>query len=187
MVSIVSLWLPILLTAVIVFLISAVLHMVLRYHWGDFKEIPGESTVLQTIRTANVPPGDYAFPRPKDPKEMKTPEFQERYRQGPVGFLTVVPSGGTAMGKSLVQWFLYTLVVGVFVAYVTGRTVPPGAEYMSVFRVAGTVAFIAFAGSQPMISIWEKRSWSTTWKHVFDGFVYGLLTAGAFAGFWPGG
>jgi hypothetical protein len=102
-----------------------------------------------------------------------------------VGFLTVVPSGRPALGKSLLQWFAYTLMVGVFVAYLTGRTVAPASEYFTVFRVAGTSAFLAYAGALPDTSIWGKRRWSTTLKHMFDALIYALLTAGAFAGFWP--
>ncbi len=37
MVSIVSLWLPILLSAIVVFILSSVLHMVFTYHNSDFK------------------------------------------------------------------------------------------------------------------------------------------------------
>jgi nucleoside recognition membrane protein YjiH len=117
--------------------------------------------------------------------DMKSPEFQERFRQGPVGFLSVSPGGEISMAKSMIQWFVFSVLVSAAVAYLTGRTVGPGAEYFAVFRVAGTVAFLTYAGAQPMASIWEKRSWSTTWKHMLDGFLYGLVTAGCFAGFWP--
>jgi hypothetical protein len=118
-------------------------------------------------------------------KEMRSPEMMKKYAQGPVGFLTVAPSGPPAMGVPLVQWFVYSLVLGVFVAYVAGRTVDPGAEYLQVFRVSGAVAFIGHAGGHPVASIWGKRRWSTTGRHIVDSLLYALLTAGAFGGFWP--
>ena len=94
-------------------------------------------------------------------------------------------SGSPGMGASLIQWFVYCVVMGFLVAYVTGVTTGPGAEYLRVFRVSGAVAFIAYAGALPVASIWGKRKWSTTLKHVVDSFIYAMLAAGSFAGFWP--
>ena len=185
MVSLASLWLPILLSAVLVFVVSALVHMVLPIHRKDFAQLPGEANVLEAMRKENVASGDYVFPCPQSMKEMKSPEMMKKYEQGPVGFLTIIPSGPPAMGASLVQWFVYSLVVGVFIAYLASRTLIAGTEYLQVFRVAGTAAFLAYAGTQPVQSIWGKRKWSTTAKHVMDGFLYALVTAGAFAGFWP--
>ena len=42
MVPVMSLWMPIILSAVIVFLTSFVIHMVLTYHRGDYKALPDE-------------------------------------------------------------------------------------------------------------------------------------------------
>lgn len=187
MVPTLSLWLPVLLSAVIVFAASAIIHMVLRYHRNDFVRLPGEANVMEAMRKEEVKPGDYFFPHLDSPKEMSSPEAIQKFEQGPVGVLTVMQSGPPAMGKSLIQWFVYCLAIGVLVAYLTGRTVGPGAEYLRVFRVASVVAFIAYAGAHPFQSIWNKRRWSTTLRHVADGLVYGLLTGGAFAGFWPEG
>jgi len=185
MVSILSLWLPIVLSAVLVFLASSVIHMAVRYHNSDFGKMPNEATALAGIRDAKVTPGEYAFPCPADMKDMGTPEMGEKYKQGPVGFVTVVPNGTPGMGASLVQWFIYSLVLAVVTAYVTSRTVEAGAEYLSIFRVAGVVSFLAYGGAQAQSSIWMKRKWSTTFKYLVDSFIYGMLTAGAFAGFWP--
>jgi hypothetical protein len=185
MVGIVSLWLPIVLSAVLVFLFSSVVHMVLKYHQNDYSKVPGEDGVLEGMRSQKIPPGDYFFPFAKDPKEMKSPEIAKKFDSGPVGFMTILPNGPVAMGTSLIQWFIYALVIGAIVAYVTGRTVAPGAEYFSIFRVSGAVAFIAYAGAHPSASIWGKRKWSTTAKHLLDGLFYSLLVGGAFAGFWP--
>jgi hypothetical protein len=137
------------------------------------------------MRKEGVRPGDYFFPRPENPKEMNSPEMLKKYEQGPVGFLTVMPSRAPAMGASLVQWFIYSVVIGILVAYVTGRSLGTDVEYAQVYRVAGTVAFIGYAGAVPVNSIWGKRKWSTTIKHIFDALIYSLLTGSVFAGFWP--
>ena len=185
MVPITALWLPMLLSAVIVFVASSIIHMVLPMHKSDYRKLPEEDRVLEAMRAAGVTPGRmYHFPYTTH-KEMKSPEAVERFKHGPVGLLTVIPSGPPAMGKYLGQWFLYCVVICIFVAYLTGRTRSPGTPYLEVFRVAGTTAFLGYAGAQIQDSIWKGQSWSVTSKHVFDGLIYGLLTAGTFGWLWP--
>jgi hypothetical protein len=119
---------------------------------------------------------------------MKSEEFQEKWKKGPVWFITVLPAGAPlGMGSQLAQWFGYSLIVGVFAAYVTGRALGPGAEYLSVFRFAGCTAFLGYSLAHMQRSIWYRQAWSTTLKNMFDGLVYGLLTAGSFAWLWPDG
>jgi hypothetical protein len=108
-----------------------------------------------------------------------------KYTQGPVGLVTVMQNGPPAMGKSLAQWFAFSLVVSVFVGYVTGLAAGPGADYMLVFRLAGTVAILGYGATWATDSIWKGMAWSTTMKHLFDGVIYGLFTAGVFGWLWP--
>jgi hypothetical protein len=185
MVSTISLWLPILLSAVIVFIVSSIIHMVLPYHRKDFGKVPSEDEVMDALRKFDIPPGEYVIPRAGSPKEMGTPEFIEKTKKGPVAFMTVMPSGPPSMGASLVQWFVYCILVGVVAAYITGRALEPGAHYLGVFRFAGCTAFVGYALALLQNSIWYKRAWSTTLKSVFDGLVYALLTAGTFGWLWP--
>lgn len=184
MVGISALLLPILLSAVIVFVASSLLHMVLTYHRSDYGKLPNEDAVGAAIRSGNPAPGQYLIPH-MSMTEMRSPEGIAKFKQGPVAMIFLRQSGAPGMGKNLIQWFVYSLVVGVFVAYVTGRTVAPGADYLRVFRVAGTAAFLAYAGGQPIDSIWRGQTWSATVKGVFDGLVYALLTAGTFGWLWP--
>jgi hypothetical protein len=160
MVTIGSLWLSILLSAVLVFAVSSIVHMVLRYHWTDYAKVSGEANVMETMRKEGVTPGNYHFPHCHGLKDLGSPEMIEKFEQGPVGLLTVMPSGPPKMGKQLTLWFLYSVVVSVVVAYLTGRTVAAGAEYLQVFRVAGTVAFVAYAVGEPISSIWKGQKWS---------------------------
>ncbi|GBD32690.1 hypothetical protein HRbin33_01664 [bacterium HR33] len=185
MVSLVSLWLPILIAAVIVFVVSSLIHTVLTYHNNDFKKLPNEDQALAALRALSLPPGDYALPKPASSAELKSPEFQEKMRQGPVLFMTVFPSGPIAMGKRLLQWFAYCVVVGIFAGYVAGRTLPMGEEYLQVFRVTGTVAFLGYGLALVQNSIWFGRNWAATSKSLLDALIYGLLTAGAFGWLWP--
>ena len=184
MVPLTSLWLPILLSAVVVFVLSSLLHMVLTYHRSDYKKLPNEEKLLDAIRNENPVRGAYFFPYCSH-KEMGSPETVEKFKKGPVGLMTVLPSGPPSMGKSLTQWFLFCVVMGIFVAYLTGRVLQAGAAYLAVFRVAGTVAFVGYSASQVTDSIWRGQAWSATIKHMFDGLLYSLFTAGVFGWLWP--
>jgi hypothetical protein len=184
MVAISALWLPILLSAVIVFVASSLLHMVLTYHRSDYHKLPNEDAVGAAIRAGNAAPGQYLIPH-MSMTEMRSPEGIEKFKKGPVGMLFLRQSGAPAMGKNLVQWFVYSVVIGVFVAYVASRTLGAGAPYLKVFRVAGTVAFLAYAAGAPIDSIWRGQTWGATVRAIFDGLVYALLTAGTFGWLWP--
>lgn len=187
MVPITDLWLPILLSAVIVFVASSIIHMVLPYHRSDYRKLPEEERLLDVLRGAGVTPGPmYHFPHCTH-KEMKSPEAVEKFKRGPVGLLTVIPSGPPAMGRYLTQWFFFCVLISLFVAYLTGRTLSTGTSYLAVFRVAGTAAFLGYAASQIQDSIWKGQTWRVTLKHVLDGLLYALLTAGTFGWLWPRG
>ncbi len=185
MVPLTSLLIPILLSAVIVFVASSIIHMLLPYHRGDFGKVPSEDEVMDALRPFDIPPGDYVSPCPGTSKEMRSPEFIERSTRGPVAFLTVLPSGPPSMGGSLAQWFVYCVVVGIFAAYIAGHAVEPGADYLPVFRFVGATAFLGYSLALVQVSIWYKRNWSMTLKSMFDGLVYALLTAGTFGWLWP--
>jgi hypothetical protein len=184
-VSLSALWLPILLSAVIVFIASAVIHMVLPYHRSDYRKVPNEDRVLGALRSEQLAPAEYMFPHAGGPSAMRDPAMIQKFKQGPIGILTILPSGAPSMTKNLVQWFFYCLVVGVAVAYVSGRTLTSTSTYLSVFRVGGTVAWLAFAGAQPWNAIWRGQPWTVTLKNVVDGLIYGALVAGVFGWLWP--
>jgi hypothetical protein len=185
MIPIMALWLPILLSAVIVFIASSIIHMVLGYHRRDYTKLPDEDAVMEAMRRASPRPGYYVFPHAPDMKAMGSPEMIEKYKRGPLGFVTILPTGVPTMGKSLALWFAYCLVIAVFAAYLAGRTLDGGATYLAVFRVAGTAAFLAF-GIGPLIDvIWKGQPWRMTLVHLFDGLVYSLLTGGTFGALWP--
>jgi len=185
MVPISSLWIPILLSAVIVFFASFILNIVLTYHRTEYRKFPDEDGLSAAIRKSATSPGFYAFPYTAGPKDMKSPEIVEKFKKGPVALLTMFPSGPPPMGKYLTQWFLYSVLIGVFVAYLTGRTTGLGTAYLAVFRLAGTIAFLGYGVGHILNSIWMGHRWSSTIKYVFDGLIYALLTAGTFGWLWP--
>jgi hypothetical protein len=184
MVPLTALWLPIVLSAVIVFIASSIIHTVLSYHRSDYHQVPEEDKFLASLRPSNLKPGMYVFPYCL-PKDMKTPAAIEKYKQGPVGFMSIMHNGPPALPKFLVKWFIFLLVVSFFIAYLAGRTLAPGTHYLEVFRVAGTVGFMTYGLANIANAIWRGWTWPATIKELIDGLIYGLLTAGTFGWLWP--
>jgi hypothetical protein len=175
MVPLLDLWLPILVAAVLVFVVSSVLHMALPIHKGDMKKLPGEEAILAAMRGQNVAPGS----------DMGSPEMLAKMNQGPVGNMNVLPNGPWAMGKSLTQWFLLSVVISACAAYLAGLVLGPGADGKTVFRLTSTAALLGYAFSHAQDSIWKGVAWGISAKFFFDGLLYALATGAAFAWLWP--
>ncbi len=180
-----TLWLPIVVAAVLVFVVSSIIHMCLPIHKGDYRKLPDEAGLLETLRQKGLEPGFYVFPCAPSMKEMGSPEMVEKYNRGPVGSMMIHPSGPPAIGRSLVQWFVFSIAIGVFVAYVARLALGAGAGFLPVFRLTGTVAVLGYAVSAIPDAIWKGQSWRITAKYVLDGVVYGLVTGVAFGWLWP--
>ena len=178
------LWLPILASAVLVFVASSLIHMASPWHKSDYPKLTNEQQVMDALRPLSIPLGDYMMPRPSSREEMRSPAFAERFKQGPVVMLTVMPPE-MSMGRNLAMWFAYSVVIGVFAAYIAGRALPPGTAYLRVFQFAGATAFIGYSAALWQLSIWYRRAWTTTIKATIDGLIYACLTAGAFGWLWP--
>ena len=185
MVGLQTLWLPILLSSVLVFIVSSIIHMVLPWHKSDYPRVPDEDKLMAALRPLAVPPGDYMVPHCSGPEEMKSPAFKEKMSKGPVMIMTVRPNGMPGMGKYLLQWFVFCVVIGFFAGYIASRALPSGTPYLRVFHLVGASAFMAYAAAIWPMSIWYGRSWITTIKSTVDGLVYALITAGAFGWLWP--
>lgn len=185
MVPVLSLLIPIVVSAVFVFIASSIIHMATKFHKNDLKRLPDEDAAMNALRPLNIPPGDYAMPMAGSMQAMKSPEFLAKMKSGPVAIITVRPSGEFSMTGNLINWFLYSLVVSLFAGYIAGVALGPGAEYLKVFQVAGTVAFTGYSLGLPQNSIWWSKNWGATIRSMIDGLVYGLLTGGTFGWLWP--
>jgi hypothetical protein len=188
MVPLTSLLVAILVSAVIVFFASFILHMVVGYHKSDLRKLPDqhEDEIIALVSRMNLPTADYAAPHPGSPERMKDPAFVAKMTKGPLVIMNVSPGAPPSMGKSLAMWFVFVVVVTFFSAYIASRAVTPGSDYLTAFRFVGTSAFMGYALGQIPESIWYKRSWVRTFKSVFDSLIYALLTAGVFGWLWPG-
>jgi len=185
MTPLLALWLPILLSGIAVFVLSSIIHMLMPWHKSDYPGVPNEAVFMDAVRPLNVPPGDYMVPRCKSREELRSPEFLEKMKKGPVIVMTVLPNGEWSMGRNLALWFLYTLIISLFGAYVAGRALAPGSVYLEVFRFVGATTFLGYCAALWQMSIWYRRAWSTTIKATVDGLIYALVTAGMFGWLWP--
>lgn len=175
-----ELWLPIVVSALFAWFASFLMHMVLPHHKGEWKGLPNEEGVMSALR--GTPPGQYMFPW-CEPSQMKDPAMQEKIKQGPSGHMTIWP-GPFNMGLNLVLTLLTYLVIGVFVAYIGWHGMEGEApEYMRVFRICGTAAFMAHGLGMLTHMIWFKVK--GFWTYLFDNLVFALLTAGTFGWLWP--
>jgi hypothetical protein len=181
-----SLWLPVVLSAVAVWFVSAILHMALKYHRADYKQLAGEDAVAPPLRQAAKAPGVYAIPYAMDPGQMKDPAIQRKYADGPVALITVLRNGPPNLGKHLVQWFLFCLLVSFVTAYVARHALDSGADGLNVLRVTGTLAFIAYGFGYFQDSIWKGIPWSNSLRGLIDAAVYAVVTGLVFRYFWPG-
>jgi len=178
-------WLPIVVSAVLVFVASSLIHMALKYHNSEYRGLANEDEVRAAIRARSPAPGTYVIPYCADMKAMGSEAMQAKFREGPVGFLTLRPNGAPSIRNPLIGWFLYSLGIAAVAAYLACHLLVPGAPFGAVCRLTGTFAFAAYAGGSIQAGIWWGKSWSAVLKEVFDGLVYGVLTGIAFAWLWP--
>jgi hypothetical protein len=180
-----ALLVPILVSAVVSFFVSSIIHMATPWHKDDYRKLPDEDAYRAAVRPLAIPPGDYMVPRAMSMDEMKSPAFTAKTAEGPVAIMTVLPAGPFAMGKQLFLWFLFMIVVSLFAGYVAGMSLAPGATYGQVFRYVFTVAFAGYALALWPFTIWYRRALGTTIRSTIDGALYAALTAGVFGWLWP--
>ena len=176
--GILDLWMPTVASAAVSFVASGIIWMIIKWHNRDYRPTADEEAVRASLR--GLQPGFYLVPYCMDPGDFKQPAVQQKYKDGPLAYITVAPNGIPTMAPKLVAAFFYFLFVSVLCAYFVSRTAAPGADYLAVFRIAGTTAFIAHGVALIPESIWFGRPWSMTFKNVVDGLIYGLLTGGVF-------
>jgi len=176
--TIMTLWQPILLSAVLAFIAGSVIWMAMPWHKKDWSKVADEEAARQAL--SGLAPGQYNLPHCSDMKEMENPDVQQKLKDGPVAFITILPSGLPAMGPKLALMFAYNLLVAVVCAYFVSRTAAADADYLAIFRISGAVAFVAYGMAFVQDSVWFGKPWSSTAKGFLDALIYAVLTGGAF-------
>src|SRR5215216_2272856 len=166
--ALLALWVPILLAAVLMFVVSSIAWTVLPHHKRDWAKVPNEPAAVTAL--TGVARGQYVLPK-------------EHMHSDWAAFL-LVRDRRASMGKSLFLHFLNQLMIAILTGYILYYALPPEADYLRVFRVAGTALLLGQVGALFSRSIFWGWSWRSTLKEVVDGIVYALLAAGVFGWWW---
>lgn len=185
MVTWTDLLLPSAIATACVFVASALIHMVIKWHNADYWKLTNEDEVRAALRRSSPAPGQYVIPHCLDQKEMADPVMQKKLTEGPNAMIYVGPTGMPNMGKLLGATVVYNFIISLFAGYVAKASLGSGAEYLAVFQVVGATTFLAYAGQSASDSIWKYKPWRVTFKCALDGLIYAALTAGSFAWMWP--
>ena len=180
-----SLWLPILATAVFIFIASSLIHMVFKWHNSDYKKLSNEDEVRATIRSGSPAPGQYVVPHCTDMKDMGGAEMQKKFIEGPVAFLTVRKNGAPTMGTALTLWFIYSLLVAAAAACIASGTFSLKADPRQAGQLVGVLSFMTYVGGSIQMGIWMGKPWGSVAKDALDGFIYAVISALTFMWLWP--
>jgi len=183
--SMISLWLPILASAAGVFVASSIIHMALKWHMPEYRGFANEDAVRAAVSASRPEPGQYVVPYCADHKLMRTPEFQKKFAEGPVGFMTVRANGFPDMGPTLGGWFLFNVVVSALVACIAATMLAPGAASGAIFTVTGLATLLAYGGGPTQLFIWMGKPGRAFATELLDAIIYAAITAGLFAALWP--
>ena len=180
-----SLWLPIVATAVFIFIASSLIHMVFKWHNSDYKKLANEDEVRAAIRAGSPAPGQYVVPHCTDMKDMGGEEMKKKFLEGPVAFMTVRENGAPTMGTALTLWFLYSLLVAAAAACIACGTFSLKTDPRQAGHLVGVLSFMTYVGGSIQMGIWMGKPWSSVAKDAFDGFIYAVISALTFMWLWP--
>jgi len=184
--AIAQLWLPILVTAVLIFIASSLIHMVFKWHNRDYLKLGNEDEVRAVIRAGSPAPGQYVIPHCMDMKDMAGEAMKQKFREGPIALLTVRANGMPNMGKSLGSWFVYCIAVAALAACLAIGAFPAGKEHAnSAGHLVGMISFLTYFGGSVQLAIWMGKPWGAVAKDLLDSLIFGTISALVFMWLWP--
>ncbi|HMB58174.1 MAG TPA: hypothetical protein VKM35_13325 [Arenimonas sp.] len=181
----VQLWLPILVTAGFIFIASSLIHMVFQWHKSEYQALSNEDAVIAAIRAGTAKPGQYVFPHCPDMKAMQGEEIQKKFREGPIGFLTLRQPGPPTIGGALIKWFLYTVLIAAIGGAVALQTYGLHSHSHHAGHLVGVLSLLAYAGGSVQHGIWKGVPWAAVAKDILDGLIYAIISALTFWWLWP--
>ena len=180
-----ALWLPILVSAVGVFIASSLVHMVFKWHNSEYRAVANEDAVADALRAGSPAPGMYHIPHCVDMKDLQKEEVKAKFRNGPIALITIIRSGEPKMGPQLRNWFILNLVVSALAALLAVQSFGLGANPNAAGHLAGMLAFLTYGGGSVQQSVWMGKPWSSTAKDLLDALIYGTVVALTFMWLWP--
>jgi hypothetical protein len=178
-----ALWLPTLVSAVAVFILSSIIHMVVPWHKNDYSRFPDEAAVLDSLRMHNLASGEYMAPRPSSRQDMSSPEFREKVKRGPLVILNIAHGDSVSMGRPLILWFVYVVVISALAGHIAWSINHDDSAY--IFHAVALTALLGYAGALWQQTIWFRKPWLTSFKGTVDGLIYAVVTGMIFVYFWP--
>ena len=178
-----ALWLPTLVSAIAVFIVSSIIHMVVKWHHSDQSKLPNEDAVSSVL--AGTPPGEYRMPWAGSMEEMKSPAFKEKCKKGPMAVIGVWRYEDRGFGKALGQWFVYSVIVAYISGHILHALVPVSPDGHDIFHTVGLTAFLGYGMALAQQSIWGPKQWWPTTKSLIDALLYAATTAAVFWWLWP--
>jgi hypothetical protein len=179
-----SLGLPILLSAIAVFVASFLAWVVIGHHTPDWNELPDEEATITLLQKSGAKAGQYMFPMMRSKEQMADESKQRRMDSGPWGTVNIW-ARPVNMGRNLLQTFVFYLVASFFVGYLGTLALDPGASFSRVFQVTGTAGILAYAFGGVPNAIWFGTHFRSAIMDVIDGICFGLITGLVFASMWP--
>jgi hypothetical protein len=180
-----QLWLPILATAVFIFIASSLIHMVLKWHNSDYRKLANEDDVRAAIRAGMPAPGLYVLPHCAEMKDMQNADVMQKFVEGPVGFVTLRQPGSPRIGASLIQWFVFTVVITAAAAGLAVQTYGIGGNAHHAAHMIGVVTLLVYSSGSVPEGIWMAKPWKSVLMHGIDGAIYATISALTFMWLWP--
>lgn len=184
MISIFELWLPILISAIAVFIASSVIWMALPYHKKDIRFMPSEEAFTKAIEPLDIKPGLYMYPNCSDHKDMKSDAFLAKWKSGPWGTLTVMGAPPN-FAFNLLKTFLSYLAITTMCAYLASMSLQAGADSFTVLRFVGTSATLGFCMGSFAGDFFLGKPTRFIFTSFIDGIIFACITAGVFCFMWP--
>jgi hypothetical protein len=180
-----QLWMPILVTAILVFLASSLIHMVFKWHNSEYRKLANEDEVMAAVRAGAPTPGQYVMPHCADMKLMRDEAMQRKFRDGPVGLLTLRRNGAPHVGGSLLRWFVFVLAVAAIAGVVAAQAVGLPGNNRAGGHLVGMISLLTYAGGSVQNGIWMGRPWTAVAKDLLDSLIYATISALTFMWLWP--
>lgn len=179
----VGLWLPIVISTIVLFFASFIARTILPHHRAGWHKLDHEPAFMNQLQEMNIPPGSYVFPYAETRQQSSQETFLKTYAKGPRGTINIhtIPN----LGLNLFCTFIFFLITVTLIAYIAQQAFAGWSDeseitFLKVFQIVGTISVLTYSSSTILSSISSKRPFL---MEVIDGIAYGLIVGVIFASF----
>lgn len=180
-----QLWMPIVVSALVAWIISAIIWTAMPHRKKEWGGVTDEDDFRKAITSRKLKPGNYMFPY-CEPAEMKDEAHKNRMNTGPYGTLYIW-THRRGMGACMGGSFVFNLVASFFIAYIAWQALTGQADtaYLKVFQITGATAFLTYTFALIPGGIWFGKPVRSMVYDAIEGLVIALMIAGVFGWLWP--